>query len=387
MKFINLQKVVLTAGLAMFSMFFGSGNLVFPLMVGTQAMDKMGYAMLGLLITGVIVPFLGLIGVILYAGNKAKYFAAIGKKPAFILMFIILAMLGPFGAIPRCIMVAYGGISLFAPHFPCWLFSALFCLTTLGFLWNPNRIIPIIGLYLTPLFLIGIIIISIGGLFFSDMIIPIGQLSGREAFGIGLTGGYQTMDLLTAFFFAATTITYLKKSVSSRNTNKLFKMSLIASLIGIGSVGIIYMGFVALGAKHAGALMLVHPEQMLATIAGNVLGPIAIPMVAFIIVIACLTTAVILGVLFAEFIQEDISQERLGRRQAVIVTLGISCLISLIGFDSLRLLMGNVLEVAYPALIVLTIANIVCKIWRVPYFGQWGFWLTTIMSTVFYIVK
>lgn len=380
------MKTILTAGFAIFSMFFGSGNLVFPLIVGTQVGDSMGYAMLGLLLTGVVVPFLGLLGVMLYAGDRSKFFeSSIGKRPAFFLIFLLLAMLGPLGIVPRSIMVAYGGMAVMMPNLSFPLFSALFCLVILALAWNPNKIVPILGRILGPIFLVGIIIITIGGLVFSESLACLGKLSSTESFKMGLFGGYQTMDLLTAFFFAATTLNYLK--AHEKDPKKLLKSSLIASALGAGCVGLIYISFVALGAKHGECLSQVNSEQIFATIAGNVLGPIAIPLVAFTIVLACLTTGAVLGMLFADFVHKDISQCKFGQKKSIVLMLIISFLVSLIGFDSLRVCIECVLKVAYPALIVLTLSNIVCKIWKIPHFGRWGFWLTTFMSTAFYIIN
>ncbi len=66
-----------TAGLAMFSMFFGSGNLVFPLAMGSQIQDQWHYGTLGFMITAVIVPFLGLYAIILYHGHRKDFFESI----------------------------------------------------------------------------------------------------------------------------------------------------------------------------------------------------------------------------------------------------------------------------------------------------------------------
>lgn len=385
---MSFRKTVLTAGFAMFSMFFGSGNLVFPLVIGTQVVDNMGYAMLGLSITGVIVPFLGLLGVILYEGNRNSYFACIGKIPAFFLTFAMLAIMGPIGVLPRCIIVAYGGIKLVMPSLSFPLFSGLFCLATMGLVWKHDRVIPIIGRILTPALLIGIATISIAGLLFTESMAPVSELNPKEAFKIGLLEGYQTMDLLAAFFFSATTVGYISAHMRSDDSPKrLLRLSLSASIIGAGFIALIYMGFVALGAKHAPLLRQISPEQMLSSVAGHALGPVAVPIVAITIALACLTTAVVLAMLFADFVHEDISRFRFGQHKAIILTLVISFLVSLVGFSSLRVWIGAVVEIAYPALIVLTIANIVNKIWNVPHFGKWGFWLTFMLSAGYNILK
>ena len=383
---MSFRKTVLTAGFAMFSMFFGSGNLVFPLVIGTTTLDQCEFSILGLAITGVIVPFLGLIGVILYAGNRWNFLACIGKTPAFLLTFAMLAVMGPIGVLPRCAIVAHGGITLFMPNFPLWLFNLIFLLLSMVLVWKHDRVIPIIGRVLTPFLLLGIITISIAGLFFTHGVTPHSDLTDLDSFLMGLSEGYQTMDLLAAFFFSATTVAYIRSHIRSDDSpKKLLKLSLAACIIGAGFIAIIYMSFVVLGAKHAPHLLNVRPEQMLASIAGHTLGPIAIPIVSITIALACLTTATILVMLFSDFVHEDISKYKFGQHKSIILTVAIAYCVSLVGFDSLKVWIIAVLQIAYPALIVLTLANIANKLWKGPHFGKWGFWGTLILSIIYYM--
>ena len=94
-------KVILSTGFAMFSMFFGAGNVVFPLDLGRTAGHMNFYAIAGLLITAVGVPFTGLLTMFLFEGNYTKFFERIGKVPGFVLAAFIMALIGPFYAMPR----------------------------------------------------------------------------------------------------------------------------------------------------------------------------------------------------------------------------------------------------------------------------------------------
>ena len=118
---------VLSTGLAMFSMFFGAGNVVFPLVVGQAAGDQTVFAMLGLLITAVGVPFLGLLAILLFQGNYQKFFARAGKVPGFVLAAAIMLLIGPFGGLPRCIALSYSTINVSWPVISFGAFSFLSC--------------------------------------------------------------------------------------------------------------------------------------------------------------------------------------------------------------------------------------------------------------------
>src|SRR5947209_4364111 len=115
-------------GLAMFSMFFGAGNVVFPLALGQFAKDQNIYAILGLLITAVGVPFLGLLAMTLFNGNYTHFFERIGKVPGFLVALGIMGLIGPFGAIPRCIALSYSTIRMYMPDTSLVLFSLVSCI-------------------------------------------------------------------------------------------------------------------------------------------------------------------------------------------------------------------------------------------------------------------
>jgi LIVCS family branched-chain amino acid:cation transporter len=369
------SKIVLTAGFAMFSMFFGSGNLVFPLLVGKESLLHYPWAILGFMITAVLVPFLGLVGMILYDGNYRTYFEKLGKVPAFLLIAAILMLIAPFGVVPRCITVAYGGFSLLMPSLPATLFSILFCLAIVTIIWTKSRVVDIIGLLLTPFKLGGIIILIIFGWWFGHNPVEGGQLTSTESFTNGLFKGYHTMDLMAAFFFSSTTVYYLRGHLSAQDDQKtLVRLSIQACLIGAFLLSLVYIGFIGLGAQYAPYLQDAQPEQLLVAIGGHALGAFAKPVIAIILAVGCLATAVILSTLFTDFVQQDLTKGRLTRPQAIFITMGITFVVSLLGFSKISSILGAILELTYPALLMLAIMNIVSKFTRFNHapFAFWG---------------
>ena len=104
-------------------MFFGAGNVVFPLAVGLQSQDANIFGILGLILTAVLVPFLGLIAAILFKGDYEAFFERLGKWPGFILIVLILALIGPFGALPRTITLSFATTRMFYPSLSLIFFS------------------------------------------------------------------------------------------------------------------------------------------------------------------------------------------------------------------------------------------------------------------------
>ena len=120
------NKSILTYGFAIFAMFFGSGNLVFPLEIGLHSGSYWIWGFLGLLITGIILPFLGLFVIKTYKGNYLDFFGEAGYYAKILVPFFTLSLLGSFGVVPRCITVAYGGIKFLTPDVSLWSFALLF---------------------------------------------------------------------------------------------------------------------------------------------------------------------------------------------------------------------------------------------------------------------
>tara|TARA_B100001248_G_scaffold217689_1_gene172892 strand:+ start:18564 stop:19727 length:1164 start_codon:yes stop_codon:yes gene_type:complete len=352
---------VLVAGFAMFAMFFGSGNLVFPLYAGTQTLHQYPFAIMGLLLTAVVVPFLGLMGMVMFDGDHKEYFASLGPKVSFLLILIILSLLGPFGVVPRCITVAYGGVQLLFPNLSLDLFGLIFCLFVAKIIWLHDRIVSIIGSILTPLLLLGIVLIIAAG-FWQDCTPLDQEVPEHAAFLLGFRQGYHTMDLLAAFFFSITTVEYMKKQLKGAGGKRaILRQSLLASFIGAGLLGLVYVCFIALGAQYASELVNAQPEQYLTLIAMQTLGGIAKPVVSITIGLACLTTAAILTTLFGEFFSEEVTNGKLKRTPALLLSIFTAFLISRIGFASISVWLQEILEVVYPALIALAIANLLGK--------------------------
>lgn len=376
-------RLIFVAGFAMFAMFFGSGNLVFPLTIGMETSDHYLSGLAGLFVTGIIVPFLGLLAMIVFQGNRGEAFNQIGKIPAFLLIALMLSLLGPFAVTARCIIVAFGGFQLLWPDVPFYLFSLLFSIISGVAVWRKDKWMDFMGRYLTPILLLSMILIIVAGLYCSS---PLSSTSHTSytAFMYGINTGYQTMDLLASFFFAVTTVAFLKKKLPSQDAKSLFKVSLWSSIIGGVLLAAIYSGFVAIGAYYADSLHAVAPEQRLVVVAGKTLGNFAMPIVATAIWLSCFTTFIALTVLFADFLRKDVMGEKMSFPQSLIITLVISFVLSLLGFDAIAGWLAWILSYIYPALIALSVSLILQKMFFVN-LNKIAFWGVLLLVILFRI--
>ncbi|MES2607252.1 MAG: branched-chain amino acid transport system II carrier protein [Pseudomonadota bacterium] len=357
----STTKLVLTAGFAMFSMFFGSGNLIFPLLIGFKSQSLYIYAILGFSITAVCVPFLGMLGMMKFKGDRKEYFSVLGKTPAFILTLLMLMLMGPFGVIPRCVDVAFGGFEVMYPALPLWVFSAFFCTSIGALIWRTNSIVDIIGLFLTPIKLGSYILLIVVGIYFATPVTH-SEIAPSASFFLGLHKGYQTMDLLASFFFASTIYHYLKSALGKNESDeKLIRMGILASLVGGVLLAACYIGLVMLGHLYSPFLANVPQESMLAVIAQQTLGRYAVPFIAVTLAISCLATATILAALFADFVKEDICKNKISRPHAIIFTVIASFSLSLLGFETICNWLGYILEWIYPFLMAFSVYQLLSK--------------------------
>ena len=114
---------VFSTGLAIFAMFFGAGNIVFPLMLGREVGSQMLFGVAGFILTGVLVPLIGLISSALFDGNYKKFLNMTGRIPGMLIALVCMLLLGPFGATPRCITLAHAALKWHVPQLSLFVFS------------------------------------------------------------------------------------------------------------------------------------------------------------------------------------------------------------------------------------------------------------------------
>lgn len=356
--------LIVSTGFALFSMFFGSGNLVFPITVGQESEGHYLLASLGILFSGVFVPFLGVMGMMLYKGEINTFFNCFGRRGTFLFSFLALALMGPFGVLARCLTVAHGALLLLFPNASLPLTSFLLCVVIYFCAVNKNKIISTLGSVLTPFLLFSIGSIAFFGFTQGGNIetAAVGPDSWK-ALKNGFFQGYQTMDLLAAFFFSQFVIKHLSEKISSdHDESALLNLFYKSSLIGAGLLSAVYFALVLLGWIYSPVLANAQPQEMLGMIAMEALGSVAAPCACLAVLFACLTTGIVLASLFADFLRTEVTQSKLGNKQALLISLAIGFFVSTFDFAGIAKFLGPVLEAIYPALIALTVVNIVNKL-------------------------
>ncbi|MBA3816239.1 MAG: branched-chain amino acid transport system II carrier protein [Parachlamydiaceae bacterium] len=360
-KIINLKAI--SIGLAMFSMFFGAGNIIYPLAVGQYAGDKNIYAMLGLILTAAIMPIAGVIAMLLFNGNYRQFFGRLGRIPGFILALTIISLLGPLGSTPRCIALSYITLKSSFLDMSLPVFSALACSIIFLFTLKKKHILALLAWVLTPILLISLIIIVIIGLITAPEAHSVDS-SNLKIFFHGLKEGYNTMDLLAAFFFSSTIINILKAGISKSEATKenYLNTAFQASVIAVCLLAAIYVGFSYIASFHGSDLLINGKEELLAAITMKIAGPYAGILVCLAIALACLTTAIALISAFTDFIQREVFEEKVSYEFTLIGALLVTFFVSTFEFTGISAFLWPILQICYPALIVLTFLNIAHRV-------------------------
>ncbi len=362
------QKSSWITGFSLFAMFFGAGNVIFPLLVGQYAGQHFFLAMLGLLVTAVAVPVLCLLSMVMFNADYRTFFGRVGRWPGWSLIILSLLLLGPFFALPRVITVAHGALTYHVLDISLPWFAFIFCLLTLFFTLKNTIFTHVLGYILTPLLLIFCIALVGFGLATPPIADNI-QDEEKRFLIYGLIEGYFTLDAVAALFFAGILIKSVKGLLAKHehNQHQVFKAVLGASAIGGGLLALVYLGLGYVSAKHGQFLYQgnVDASQILTALSYHVF-PGGDALSAGLVFLACLTTALALAALFADFLQEELHARKININYAypLGITLLIAFLMSTLGFTGLMSWIGPVIVFCYPLFIVLSICNLANKLWH-----------------------
>ena len=355
---------IFVVGMALFAMFLGAANIIFPPYLGARAGSSWLIACAGFTLTGTGLPLLGILATAKAGGQTND----IGKRvsPGFgiVLNTVLLIFIGPLFAIPRTAATTIE-LSLlpFLPeslHTPWVRIGGLliFFVICITFVMNPTNALDRVGRFLTPLlvlFLLTLIVISI----VSPAGEPVATLQDMREKGVlneGFTTGYQTMDALASIVFCTSMYMTLnaKGYVGATARRMMVPVSIIC---GIGTA-VVYGGFIWIGASGSAVLQAYSEHTALTVAAVNLLaGSVGRGMLALIIFLACCTTGI--GLIFAASgYFYEMFRGHIRYRAIVVILTAVSFGLSIIGVNGMIRLAAPLLEIMYPVVIILIILNL-----------------------------
>ncbi|MDF2591174.1 MAG: brnQ [Clostridia bacterium] len=347
---------VVVVGFALFAMFFGAGNLIFPPSLGLMAGDKWGLALIGFLLTGVGMPLLGILAVSKSGGSMEKFAGKVSPTFAKILGTVIMLAIGPLLAIPRTGATTFEmGIQPIFPNASPIIVSVVFFAITLLFVISPSKVIDSIGKVLTP-----VLLITIGVIIFKGVTTPVGEFAVTNLanpFSTGFTEGYQTMDALGSIVLTGIVISGLiAKGYTERKEQ--MKLTVLSGIVAATGLLLVYGGLMYLGATAVN----VFPADMAKTdliinITSLLLGDWGKIALGLVVGLACLTTAIGLTATAGEFFSK-LSNNKLSYRTVVILITLFSAIVSNAGVETIVKFAVPLLVTVYPVAIALIVLSI-----------------------------
>lgn len=228
------RRDILLVGITLFSMFFGSGNLIFPPYLGFQAGTETWKGLAGMSVTAVLFPVLGIVA-IAHSGDLMKLASRVGKRFAIIFTILVFLALGPGLAIPRNAAVSFEmAVAPFMKEIPLYVriaYSAVFFAIAFWMSIHPERLTDTLGKVLGPV-LLALILILVCGCFMNFSGNYGAPSGGYETSPIirGFLEGYNTMDTLAALNFGnIIVLNLMNRNVTEKKD--LVKASSYAGLI------------------------------------------------------------------------------------------------------------------------------------------------------------
>ncbi|WP_193074288.1 branched-chain amino acid transport system II carrier protein [Pseudomonas sp. FME51] len=345
---------ILALGFMTFALFLGAGNIIFPPSAGLSAGENMWPTALGFLLTAVGLPLLTLVALARVGGGIQDLTAPLGRLPGLVLAVLVYLAIGPLFATPRTAVVSYevGVVGLVGESWQTLLvYSLLYFAVVLFLALRPGRLVDNVGKLITPVLLLALVTLGIAAVLF-----PAGEV-GEAATAYkqspvveGILQGYLTMDALGALVFGVV-ITRAIRDRQVQETHIVTRYTIIASVIAAIGLALVYLALFQLGSTSSSLVGEgANGGQILAAFVQYRFGTAGSLLLAVVITLACLTTAVGLisacGAFFSREFPVSYTQ--------VVWVFTIFCMaVSNQGLDSLIRISVPVLVGLYPLAIVL----------------------------------
>ena len=348
------MKDTVVVGFALFAMFFGAGNLIFPPYLGVISGQNWLTSFSGFVLADVGLALLAILAATKFNGDVNKMFSRAGNKLNIILGSAIVICIGPLLAIPRTAATTFEmGIQPIFGNFNTIIFSIIFFAVTLVLTIKPSKVVDIVGSFLTPALLVALAILIIKGI-----MSPLGNINPQpiidNLFSEGVAQGYQTMDTLGAVVFATVIILSITNKGYTTEKEKV-SMSLKSGLVAAVGLCLVYGGLCYLGATVSEMYGKdVNQTALIVSITEGLLGSTGKVILALIVSLACLTTSIGLTSAAGQYFS-GLTKGKLKYEHIVIGICVFSAVVSNLGVSNIIKYSAPILSMVYPATVTLII--------------------------------
>ncbi len=352
----NIYKDTIILGFAIFSMYFGAGNIIFPPYLGLTSGSDWQISFFAYFFADIGFATIAMFALLKVGGNVDDLTNKLGKLAGILLMSSIILCIGPLIALPRTGATTYE--MLVVPMFGASLAnsiitSIIYYGLIMFFVFKPTRMIEILGKFLTPLLFFGLLFLIITGVLY-----PIGEIqtniSNDNLFFDGLIMGYQTLDVLAALAFGIIILKIIEaKGYEDKKTR--FKIVGMASIIAAFGIMIIYYGLSFLGATSSSLYSSsIEKAELLNNIIYMLFGSNGNIVLGIIVFLACFTTGSALVSVTAEYFSK-LTNRKISYKTLVVIVTIFSIIITNIGLEKIISFAAPILGIVYPAAIILVV--------------------------------
>ncbi|MDD7394418.1 MAG: branched-chain amino acid transport system II carrier protein [Eubacteriales bacterium] len=360
-KKLSFKEYVYVASM-LFGLFFGAGNLIFPIHMGQMAGANMWVSVLGFLVTGVGLPLLGVAALGISRSTGLFDLSSKAGKPYGLFFTCLLYLtIGPFFAIPRCATTSFTvGLEQILPNngrerLYLFLFTLAFFAAALIFSLFPGKILTVVGKILNPCFLL-----FLGVLVAVSLISPSAAVSDvapqgdyvSKPFFTGFLDGYNTMDALAGLAFGIIVVRVIS-GLGVKEPGAIASNTVRSGIFSCLLMALIYVAVAVVGAQSRGIFETSENGGIaFAQIAQHYLGYAGLFVLAATVTLACLKTSVGLITSCAETFSGIFKKGPSYRVWAIIFS-AVSFLFANLGLNSIITYSLPVLMFLYPLAIVL----------------------------------
>lgn len=348
-------------GFALFSTYFGAGNLIFPPYIGVMTGSNYWAGILGMTISAIFLPIIAVVGVLNSGGSMDTIMRPLGKRFMTFFFFVNYTFLALGSTLPRCAATTYEmGVQPLFGDVPRIVVSIIFFGIFYLLARKQESVVDKLGKYLTPALLILLVIIIL-----KVVLDPIGMQAApkvEKPLVEATLNGYLTGDLTLGILCGGMFISALKRE--GYNEKDVRKGTAIACIVAFIGLLIVYGGLVYGGASLSTEFDLnAERTTLLIEIVSRALGKVGLLLLSGAVTLACLTTSVGLGANAASFL-EELTNHKIKYKTWIAGIAVLCCILSIQGVTGLIDYVTPLFAFLYPIFIVITFLGIFDK--RVP---------------------
>lgn len=360
---MNKTKDILVTGFALFSMFFGAGNLILPPFLGFNAGSDWFWVTIGFAITAVVIPIFGIVAHAKLQGTMYDFAKKVSPSFSIIYCILVYAICVILPS-PRTASVTHE--MAIAPFFESssLITSSIYFILVFIFVMNRSKVLDLLGKYLTPVIIV--ILLAIIGIAVFLPASPMQSSQFKTPLIDGLIEGYQTFDALAAMVVGAVLIISINLN-SSRSISEKRQLIFKSGLVAGAGLFIIYTGLILIGSLHNFEFpsTVTRPELLLG-LGNKTLGSAGAGLLSILIALACFTTAVGIITGTADYFKGLFNNSKIAYTLTAIIG-------SILGIVMGQFDVGFIIDIAIPALmfiypitIILILLNVIPEKWASP---------------------